>query len=800
MACTYEIVEELRELERKGLLNKENYNSEKTYEEHKSDLGNLKQEYFSKISLLNSLLENVPDSIYFKDKKGRFVELSKAKAEHLNTDKKDIIGKTDFDFYYFEEAKKMQDDEKLVMKDKKLIAKEEQITRPNGEKAWISVVKAPRCDINGNVLGIVGISRDITDKKISEEKLREKEEKLRNLFDNANDLIQSVNSKGYFEFVNRKWKKLLGYSDDEIKNLHFSDIIKSEYLPHCQQVFKRLSEGESFENIEVIFVTKNNDEIFIEGNINPIIKNGKFTGTRGIFRDITERKKAEKALHESQERYKTIFENSAVGIMMTDEKENIISWNKFTENILQMNKTDLQQKPVQDLYPKEEWTRIRKENIREKGMQHHLETKMYKKDGNTIDVDISVSILKDKNQQIIGSIGVIKDITYQKEAEKALHESQERYKTIFENSAVGIMMTDEKENIISWNKFTENILQMNKTDLQQKPVQDLYPKEEWTRIRKENIREKGMQHHLETKMYKKDGNTIDVDISVSILKDKNQQIIGSIGVFRNVTERKKMESKINEMNKLLKSANKNLEKKVQERTEEIRKLLKQKDEFIYQLGHDLKTPLTPLNSLLPVVRKKLEDEQSKKYLDLSIQNVKYMKNLVYKTLKLALFNSSSFELDLENVNAFEIIDRVIKNRSNAIDETNVEFENLVSSDTIVRADKLRFEELLDNLISNSVKYSKEEAKITVNAEEEKNKIKFSIKDTGCGMSKEQIEKIFDEFYKADESRHDFNSSGLGLSICKRIVEKHGGKIWAESKGLEKGSTFYFTLDIGQKNN
>ncbi len=800
MACTYEIVEELRELERKGLLNKENYNSEKTYEEHKSDLGNLKQEYFSKISLLNSLLENVPDSIYFKDKKGRFVELSKAKAEHLNTDKKDIIGKTDFDFYSFEEAKKMQDDEKLVMKDKKLIAKEEQITRPNGEKAWISVVKAPRCDINGNVLGIVGISRDITDKKISEEKLREKEEKLRNLFDNANDLIQSVNSKGYFEFVNRKWKKLLGYSDDEIKNLHFSDIIKSEYLPHCQQVFKRLSEGESFENIEVIFVTKNNDEIFIEGNINPIIKNGKFTGTRGIFRDITERKKAEKALHESQERYKTIFENSAVGIMMTDEKENIISWNKFTENILQMNKTDLQQKPVQDLYPKEEWTRIRKENIREKGMQHHLETKMYKKDGNTIDVDISVSVLKDKNQQIIGSIGVIKDITYQKEAEKALHESQERYKTIFENSAVGIMMTDEKENIISWNKFTENILQMNKTDLQQKPVQDLYPKEEWTRIRKENIREKGMQHHLETKMYKKDGNTIDVDISVSVLKDKNQQIIGSIGVFRNVTERKKMESKINEMNKLLKSANKNLEKKVQERTEEIRKLLKQKDEFIYQLGHDLKTPLTPLNSLLPVVRKKLEDEQSKKYLDLSIQNVKYMKNLVYKTLKLALFNSSSFELDLENVNAFEIIDRVIKNRSNAIDETNVEFENLVSSDTIVRADKLRFEELLDNLISNSVKYSKEEAKITVNAEEEKNKIKFSIKDTGCGMSKEQIEKIFDEFYKADESRHDFNSSGLGLSICKRIVEKHGGKIWAESKGLEKGSTFYFTLDIGQKNN
>ena len=109
------------------------------------------------------------------------------------------------------------------------------------------------------------------------------------------------------------------------------------------------------------------------------------------------------------------------------------------------------------------------------------------------------------------------------------------------------------------------------------------------------------------------------------------------------------------------------------------------------------------------------------------------------------------------------------------------------------------EELLDNIISNAVKYSKEEAgKIIIDAQENNDEVKLSIEDNGQGMQKDQIEHIFDEFYKADESRHDFESTGLGLTICKRIIEHHGGKIWVESKGLGKGTTFYFTLKKSKK--
>jgi two-component system sensor histidine kinase VicK len=108
-------------------------------------------------------------------------------------------------------------------------------------------------------------------------------------------------------------------------------------------------------------------------------------------------------------------------------------------------------------------------------------------------------------------------------------------------------------------------------------------------------------------------------------------------------------------------------------------------------------------------------------------------------------------------------------------------------------------ELFDNLIGNSVKYSPDGGTITIDAKQDKDFVTVSIKDTGKGMTEEQLSHMFDEFYKADEARHDFDSSGLGLPICKRIVEKQSGKIWAESQGEGKGTTMFFTLPTSPKN-
>jgi len=250
----------------------------------------------------------------------------------------------------------------------------------------------------------------------------------------------------------------------------------------------------------------------------------------------------------------------------------------------------------------------------------------------------------------------------------------------------------------------------------------------------------------------------------------------------------------NNLNKL----NKTLEKRVKDRTMEVDMLLKQKDEFINQLGHDLKTPLMPLSTLIPLLMQKEKDATKREWLEVLNRNVDYMKGIVIKTLDLARLNSPKTKFSIEDINLKNEIIRTIENKITLFENKNIKINNNITDDYFVKADKLRLEELLTNILENSIKYNRNSGEITINAEKEKNFVKISIKDTGIGMTNGQIRHMFDEFYKADQSRHDFDSSGLGMTISKRIVERHNGKIWAESSGIGKGTTVYFTLPLASK--
>lgn len=253
-----------------------------------------------------------------------------------------------------------------------------------------------------------------------------------------------------------------------------------------------------------------------------------------------------------QQKFETIFENFSVAITLADKEERIISWNKYAEELLNMQETDLFMKPVRSLYPPDEWERIRKENVRQKGIRYRMETKMLRNDVEPFDVDLSICILKGFKGEIVGSVAIITDITALKKVEKELKESEKKYRTIFDNSAVAITMTDEHEKIISWNKYAETLLGMNKDDLFLKPVQDLYPASEWKKIRSQNIRQKGMHHHLETKIQKKNNEQIDIDISLSVLKNHKDEVVGSIGVMKDISDRKRTEKSLEESEKKFK--------------------------------------------------------------------------------------------------------------------------------------------------------------------------------------------------------------------------------------------------------
>jgi len=241
--------------------------------------------------------------------------------------------------------------------------------------------------------------------------------------------------------------------------------------------------------------------------------------------------------------------------------------------------------------------------------------------------------------------------------------------------------------------------------------------------------------------------------------------------------------------------NKNLEKRVQERTEEVETLLKQKDEFITQLGHDLKNPLGPLINLIPLLEQQEPDSSKKEMLTVLHRNADYMKNLVVKTLELAVLNSPNTKFSIETLNLSKEVSHIIKNKKILFDESSAHISNTIPKNLSIKADRLRLEELLTNIFENSVKYCRQDCRITIDAKQTDGFVTISIADNGIGMTPDQIERIFDEFYKADYARHDIQNTGLGMSICKRIVEKHGGRIWVESAGLEKGVTVFFTLPV-----
>ena len=352
---------------------------------------------------------------------------------------------------------------------------------------------------------------------------------------------------------------------------------------------------------------------------------------------------------------------------------------------------------------------------------------------------------------------------------------------IVENMDDVVMVFDDDQRLVDINKSAQRMLHVPREKLIGEKIENIFSsRPEISEMVYGNTR-KGL--------YERDGRYFDV--RVTSLKDERDMEIGRILIARDITDLKKYQSELERLNK-------NLEIEVKRRTEHIQKLLDQKNDFIKQLGHDLKTPLTPILSLLPLIRERVEDEGTRKLIDVVLRNANYIKNLVIGTLELAKLNSPDIKFDMEKVRLSDVIEESIKESEITMKEKNIQPINRIDEDIFVEADRLRLKEVLTNLISNSIKYTPEGGKIEFSAKSDGDKIVVEVRDTGIGLEGDQKQKIFDEFYKADESRHDVRSSGLGLSICKKIIEKHGGKIWAESEGIGKGTSIYFTLRGGRE--
>jgi PAS domain S-box-containing protein len=481
-------------------------------------------------------------------------------------------------------------------------------------------------------------------------------------------------------------------------------------------------------------------------------------------------------------------------LFLIDNNKKIKMINNKAENFTGYNETELVGKSINTILLTND-----QNIVFPKGNVNDIDASLIKTDGDIVHVSISSSLVTDENNDSKGYVIICRDITERRQYEQSLRQ-EKLFSDSLLNSLPGIFyLFDAQGHFLRWNKNFETATEYSSNELKLLSPIDLFDFDEKQKLanRIQEVFEKG-QSSVEADFLSKTGKKTPYYFTgVRLMIDKQPFCVG-VGI--DLTDLKQAQQDLQKAHDQLTMMNKDLEVKVEERTREILHLLKQKDDFVNQLGHDLKNPLGPLLNLIPLIEKKNTDPNLTESFNVINRNVQHMKNLVTKTIQLAQLNAPSSHLNVENVNLSEEIRAIMEQNSFLFNAHHIDVDVILPDDIQLSVDRLRFHELLDNVINNAVKYSKHDGgKISLNVIRDNDFYIFSIKDMGIGMTAKQLEHVFDEFYKADSSRHDFDSTGLGMPICKRIIEMHGGRIWVESEGLGKGSTFFFTLPKKPKN-
>ena len=370
---------------------------------------------------------------------------------------------------------------------------------------------------------------------------------------------------------------------------------------------------------------------------------------------------------------------------------------------------------------------------------------------------------------------LVKEIAEHEKAVEDMAISESKYRSIFENSAVAITVTDAKEEIVSWNPFAEQLFGITAQCMQHKHVKELYPEKEWEKLRALNIRQLGLHERIETKVIRANGQIIDVDLAVRVLKDKNQHIVGSIGIMMDITERKQTEQALRQAR------------------DEAQKANQAKSEFLANISHELRTPLHGILSFANLGISKyqsLSTSKLLKYFSTIKASGENLLELVNDLLDLAKLESGKMTFHFEKADLYQQTDAVIDEFASLLSDNRLKIQLHSPTAFSLVFDTSKIRQLLRNLISNAVKFSKENNEIHIYIKDVGNKARIEVRDNGIGIPEEDLDRIFDKFVQSSKTSSGAGGTGLGLAICKEISDAHQGNIWAENNEQGGASMFF----------
>jgi len=612
--------------------------------------------------------------------------------------------------------------------------------------------------------------------------LRKSEEKYRNIIETTNEGIVIIDSKLRITYVNQKLIDKAGYTQEEVIGRLWWDFTDEEGKAIAKLHMDKRQLGID-ETYELTLIRKDGSPFRVLVSSKSIIdKDGRFSGSLSMLTDITERKKAEEKLRESEEKYRNIVETANEGIIIIDDKATITFANH--------KMTDIFGYDVEEGIGRSLWDFISDENrvIVEKNMEKWVygiietyELKLTCKDGSSVWVLINSKPLFDKNGEYIGVMSMLTDITERKKAEGKI----ESLANIVESSNDAIITASLDGIIASWNKGAQEVYGYIDKEILGKNISIFEPdllKGETKQLTDEIKKGKKVKHY-ETSRLKKDGTSINVSITLSPVFNTSGKFTAVSFISRDITEKKIAEKLLHgkEMAEVANGA---------------------KSVFLANMSHELRTPLNSIIGFSDMLHEQAYGDLNKKQLRAAgniSKSGRHLLSLINNILDISKVEAGKMEL---NYKSFELSSKLnmIQNLLSLIaDRKNIKIEiNTDSKLTSIYADEDKFIQVMYNLVDNAIKFSNENSFVKIGARKKGELVEISVKDTGIGIKTEDQNKLFKPFSQIDSfSYRKPQGTGLGLHLVKQIVHLHGGYVWFRSN-LGEGSTFSFAIPINSK--
>ncbi|MCU7491290.1 MAG: PAS domain S-box protein [Ignavibacteria bacterium] len=759
----------------KDITSEENENLRRQYE-----LNELKQYQF--------ITSSVTDAVITTDKKGNIIFWNKSAEELFGYCKSEIyklfIGRI---FHSFDEENFIQIKNELLPGSS--YETELRAEAKDKKEEYVSVKVSATGEANDTAY--IFLCSSIKERLRVERDLRISEERFRNIVINANEFICNLDTDGNIIYVNPAFLKIFDYTEGELLQKNIRDLIYPGSLTEEGLKLSSLLDSQSGPS-ELSLVTRTGEKIVTLANFSPIMDlNDTVKYHNCIFTDITEQKLAQKEL----QMVRSVYEASQDGISVEADRKFILVNESFAGIFGYGSASELIGKDSLDIVANEDIPKVAKfikarEN--KEPAPDRYEFLARHKDGSVFYAEVSVTSYEAENKTHI--VSVCRDVTERKRTQQALKDSEERYRSITDNIDDFLWTAERIDRNMRPVFYTSSIEKVTGYG-QEEFLSDsklwfklIYPDDLKTVNKKlKNLLQDPARQsdEIEFRIINKSGNITWVRNKIKVKRDSMglpQRIFGLVSDIS-----------------LYKKASEDLEKV----TEALRESNDTKDKFLSIISHDLRTPFS---SILGFTDLLLSDEglsevQRTQYITFIQESSKNMLALVNSLLDWTRLQTGRMKFEPERLNIREVIQKSITIMAGTALQKGIRLEMLLEQDTYVHADQNLLLQVFNNLISNSIKFTNSGGSISVSGRPGKGltNYHFIVKDTGVGIKKEDLGKLFhvDSKFTLEGTKGE-KGSGLGLSIVREIIEKHGGEIYVESE-FGKGSEFHFTLPAAAAN-